>query len=110
MEERKRGAVEKLHPAHCIERRRGGGRGRGEEETRGERVVEAARRGAVSGVVGTPKIASRYDDAQSGPILDFSQFASSKAAGYTEHSDRTSPGFHFHIDEKHPSSCSALSR
>lgn len=26
----------------------------------------------VSGVVGTPKIASRYDDARSGPILDFS--------------------------------------
>jgi len=45
----------------------------GEEETRGH-----ARR--VSGVVGTPKIASRYDDARSGPILDFSQFASSKAA------------------------------
>lgn len=34
----------------------------------------------VSGVVGTPKIASRYDDARSEPILDFSQFASSKAA------------------------------
>lgn len=46
----------------------------GEGETGGER----ARR--VSGVVGTPKIASRYDDARSGPILDFSQFASSKAA------------------------------
>jgi len=45
----------------------------GEGETGGR-----ARR--VSGVVGTPKIASRYDDARSGPILDFSQFASSKAA------------------------------
>ncbi|CAD1479219.1 unnamed protein product [Heterotrigona itama] len=38
----------------------------------------------VSGVVGTPKIASRYDDARSAPILDFSQFASSKAAGNDE--------------------------
>lgn len=45
----------------------------------------------VSGVVGTPKIASRYDDARSAPILDFSQFASSKAAGYTRNtrSDHT---------------------
>lgn len=100
--------VEKLHPAHCIELRekeRGAAK-----ETRGQGMVEggleehgraggsaegrggwSGKRGEeggggcgatrrVSGVVGTPKIASRYDDARSGPILDFSQFASSKAA------------------------------
>lgn len=70
-------------------RRRRGGRGsgtrsEGKEGCRrrmsgGEKEAAGARR--VSGVVGTPKIASRYDDARSGPILDFSQFASSKAAG-----------------------------
>lgn len=97
-----------MHPAHCIELREkergaakerrkskgGGGRfGRArpgggtarKDEGDGAAGGEAGGggRGAtrrVSGVVGTPKIASRYDDARSGPILDFSQFASSKAA------------------------------
>lgn len=53
----------------------------------GEEGGGRARR--VSGVVGTPKIASRYDDARSATILDFSQFASSKAAGYTRNTPTT---------------------
>lgn len=85
--------VEKLHPAHCIEiqekerlrqKRDDGAEGwRRKERSRmaGRRVAKGARAARrVSGVVGTPKIASRYDDARSGPILDFSQFASLKAA------------------------------
>lgn len=63
-------------------RERSDGREEGVEGRRG-RVAKGRRGGRarrVSGVVGTPKIASRYDDARSGPILDFSQFTSSKAA------------------------------
>lgn len=97
VEGRKGGVVEKLHPAHCIEnlneeeeeKEKGRGAGGKVEEKGGG----GARR--VSGVVGTPKIASRYDDARSGPILDFSQFASSKAAGYTRNT-LTTLRFHLH--------------